>query len=487
MHFSNHDLLQMDDEFIEALSHAEQQSLCKNMLADLKQAKEQLGQNPTNSSAPPSTRKPWDKGDGSKDEVEDDDIEDDDIEDAGTNKPDNETGIEASSENAEDKTDKGRKIPKKKGKPGKRYGAKGYGRKLEMDITGEEQHYPASCSVCNKNLTLQEAKAWTAFYVVDLILSSTTFMGLKLSHIKHVYHECKCECGHITRKEPGRCEDEDEWSVSLTEWRLVGPTMVSFFVCLSKNHRMSLSKISEFTKDWLGLHLCKATINQCLHEAGRAASPLENEIISEIVNSTLIHADETSWHEGKRFLWLWVFSSEHSSLFFIKSREKEVANLILENFTGWLMSDGYLAYRFYPKRLRCWAHLIRKAIGLEDSLSIEAINFGKYVHKLLDDLIDAIYEARNGKIKDIKEVFSKILNNFKNYCYRRYDSPHDKTKALAREFLNDWEAIWSVLSNVDFPITNNIAETSLRHWVINRKIGLVPNVGRRRSILNFPA
>ena len=44
------------------------------------------------------------------------------------------------------------------------------------------------------------------------------------------------------------------------------------------------------------------------------------------------------------------------------------------------------------------------------------------------------------------------------------------TKALARELLNDWDAIWNVLQHPQMPITNNLAERALRHWVISRKI-----------------
>jgi len=36
--------------------------------------------------------------------------------------------------------------------------------------------------------------------------------------------------------------------------------------------------------------------------------------------------------------------------------------------------------------------------------------------------------------------------------------------------LNDWDAIWTVLEHPELPITNNIAERILRHWVIARKI-----------------
>jgi transposase len=40
------------------------------------------------------------------------------------------------------------------------------------------------------------------------------------------------------------------------------------------------------------------------------------------------------------------------------------------------------------------------------------------------------------------------------------------------ELLNDWEAIFRVLSHPELPLTNNEAERALRHWVILRKLSL---------------
>jgi hypothetical protein len=37
------------------------------------------------------------------------------------------------------------------------------------------------------------------------------------------------------------------------------------------------------------------------------------------------------------------------------------------------------------------------------------------------------------------------LANFKALCEGHRDCEHKKTRELAREFLNDWEAIWIVL------------------------------------------
>ncbi|MCK7499184.1 MAG: transposase [Comamonadaceae bacterium] len=63
-------------------------------------------------------------------------------------------------------------------------------------------------------------------------------------------------------------------------------------------------------------------------------------------------------------LWLWVFVAATATLYYVAGRGKERVENVLDGFTGWLMSDGWGSYRHYPRRLRCWAHLIRKARGL---------------------------------------------------------------------------------------------------------------------------
>ncbi len=41
---------------------------------------------------------------------------------------------------------------------------------------------------------------------------------------------------------------------------------------------------------------------------------------------------------------------------------------------------------------------------------------------------------------------------------------------MAREFLHDWEAIWTALEQPDLPTTNNAAEQALHHRVVARLI-----------------
>lgn len=135
------------------------------------------------------------------------------------------------------------------------------------------------------------------------------------------------------------------------------------------------------------------------------------------------------------------------------------------------MTDGYRVYRQYQKRLRCWAHLIRKAQGLKDALNSEAQNFGEKTLTFMDELIKAIKEARESPpVILLSLVYQQQLKEYKQLCEKMRQSEHDKTHALAVEMLNDWDAIFVILKHPHLPLTNNEAERALRHWVILRKI-----------------
>jgi hypothetical protein len=269
---------------------------------------------------------------------------------------------------------------------------------------------------------------------------------------------------------PGRCEDEAEWTVGLTEWRLVGPTLASLIICLSLRMRLSRARIREFLQDWLGISLSVGCINQCIAEGGRASAALEEELVAEIQQSELLFVDETGWKENGRLLWLWVLRTATVTLYIIGRRSWDVIADVMEGFAGWLMSDGYGQYRKYGQRLRCLAHLIRKAKGLAESLHPQAAEFGQKVLEYFALFIKGVHEARGDPSMDLMATFAQELAHLQELCEQHRDHQHEKTRKLARELLNDWDAIWNVLAHPDLPITNNVAERALRHWVIARKI-----------------
>ena len=126
---------------------------------------------------------------------------------------------------------------------------------------------------------------------------------------------------------------------------VVGPGLAGLIVALSLRFRLSRARIQEFLGEWLGVELRIGTIHQTLHEAAAALAPAEDELIDALLASGLLHADETAWPERGQPLWLWVFTAATVTLYYVADRGKERVENVLDGFTGWLMSDGWVSYR----------------------------------------------------------------------------------------------------------------------------------------------
>jgi hypothetical protein len=480
MRLSDHDLLQLTEEELLELPEEVLRRLSVKLLYDLKEARERLRQTSRNSSRPPSSDLPWDKAVADEEnsqclpkpdecaEVDEHAIDTDDASkiEAEKKTPDNTDGLQQTKELEDEANDKR--------KPGKQPGAPGYGREQKIALTAEEHHYPANCACCDRESKQAVAIAYTAFETIDLEWADPKKPGIRLTNTKHTYYEVVCECGHCTRQAPHRQVSHNLTpNILLSEWRLVGPGLAALIICLTYRMRLSRARTQEFLNDWLGLEISVGTIHATLHESGAAALPVEDELLEAVQNSGLLHADETSWPELNTLLWLWVFCGQGVVVYWVASRGSELLiNVLGDAFQGWLMSDGWQVYRYYLKRLRCWAHLTRKAEGLNDSLDLTARLFGEQTLLLLNTLIKAVYAARERPPDQALPItYQSALSDYRCICEAiSASATHTKARALAREMLNDWDAIFQVLAHPHLPLTNNEAERALRHWVILRGI-----------------
>jgi len=465
---SRYDLSQLDEGYLANLPEEPLRALSVKLLADLKAAHDRLDQNPSNSSRPPSTRAPWENKDGgdSADKLEKPGGAD---EEEDSEQPRGEVKSAAESKPNPSQSDESQE----QRRAGQRPGAPGHGRMQSLPIDQEFSHYP-EIRTCGAPLSVADPeRAHCAHLVIDLVEPSSERAGLEVLQSKHMYYERQCGCGLWTRAEPGRCADDPGWSVALSERHLVGPMLVALICALSQRLRIPRRGIQEFFADWFRLELSVATINQCLHEAGRAVEPVvEEQLLAEIRTSDLIHADETSWKEHGQLLWLWVFTCATTTVFTIGRRSQDVLHGMLGSaLKGWLMSDGYWAYRDYDQRLRCLAHIVRKARGLQESLDTQAQYFGQALLGCLETVMEAVYAAREGPpLESEREQHANQISALLVLCFQNIESEHEKTRALAREMLNDWNTFWIVLEHPELPLTNNPAECALRHWVIARRI-----------------
>jgi transposase len=482
VNLSRHDLQQLDEAVLQGLPEEVLRRLAVTLLADLKEVQERLGQTPNNSSRPPSSRAPWERGDARP---------------ASAAAADASVAAPAAPAVPDVPVAAPREAPvptvtpaptaRPRRAPGKQPGAPGVGRTEHFRAHSTEEHRPQTCAVCGQPLPGDApAQAYTAYQTLDVHWGDPGAPGLHLVVTDHRWLEVTCACGHHTRAAPRSGEvAPDLGAVKLREWRLIGPGLATLIVALNLRCRLSRARIRELLGDWFGIHLSIGTLHRTLHETAAVVAPAEPALLAALQASDLLHADETSWPQHAQSRWLWVFISATTVLYLIADRGKATVTRVLAGFDGWLMSDGWFSYRGYSQRLRCWAHLLRKAQGLVECCDPQGSAFGHLVRSTLEDLMAAIYAARDGPPTSLREGQGARLAVLRTAVERHLGHRHSKTSALATEFYNDWDAIFRVLDDPRLPLTNNAAERALRHWVIARQLshGTRTAVGSRAFAL----
>jgi len=447
------DLKQMNRSYFQSLSQERLVEVADNLHQLATELWEKQQQNSENSSQPPSKDNPYD----SKTTTE----ESEKIEESES------SSAQTDSEKVEQSV-----VPEKKKKsqrkPGKQPGGKGFGRSQPLKAEVIIPHYPDLCAACNHELRESNAQRDMGYYVLEL---EPQLFGFRIVTQLHHYYRTTCSCGHCTHAKPGTGRvsvvEGRSKDLQLTEYVLVGAVLATFIASLSVRYRMSRTKIREFLKDWTNTELSVGTIDRCIREAGIACVPVVEELVEQLQKADILHLDETHWYESGKLHWLWVALTTKIAVFHIGSRRKEeLSYLVTEAFIGWLISDGYAVYRSHPKRQRCLAHLIRKAIAITGAINQKAAQIGQWI---LDDLRELISTIALGS--EDNRLIRKLLKGLRRVCHLGQKADHKKLQALGKEILKDWDAVVAFVNHPELPPTNNEAERVLRHAVIARNIG----------------
>jgi len=463
---SDHDLRQMDPGWQERQPEEMVRGLLARALDDLRQARDRLKQDPTNSSRPSGSMEPWRGGAADEAAVSSDVASSDDVQ-AG-NAPE-QPGAKASSlakAGADGIAPRG---------PGKPPGAAGFGRTQKLALTDTECHRPLRCAACGQGLDAAAPRsAWTGWDCIELA-SVAPAVGLQLRVTRHLLMQQRCTCGHLSRAQAHRAAEDPAWQgVEIGQQRLLGPRLAALVVFLCLRMRLSRQRVRELMQVLLALDLSVGLIDQTVQQAARAVAPLETSLVGDIERAALVHADETGWREAGQVLWLWVLIVPYTALYLIGARTAEMFdNALSTAFAGVLMSDGYGVYRARANRLRCWAHLLRKLRGLAESTDPRVATTGSAMLGHFERLQQAVYEARGADAPSAAPaaVMAPVMQALRQLCEHHRDDRHDKLREVAREFLLDWDVILRPLAEPHLPLTNNAAERALRHYVIARRIG----------------
>ena len=237
-----------------------------------------------------------------------------------------------------------------------------------------------------------------------------------------------------------------------------------------------------------GVKLAYSTLTDWVSGTCELIAPLFEALKTEVLKSHYLHADETpikvldkdkkgQTHRG----YYWVYHNSHAKIVFFdyqEGRGREGPMEILENFTGYLQTDGYVAYDIFDKNknitlIHCMAHARRMFNEALDNDNERATHALEEIQKLYT--IERICKESNLNFEELKVVRCKkaapILKDLGQWMQQQYIQVLPKSaigKALAYS-IERWDKLSLYITDGQLKIDNNPVENSIRPVAIGRK------------------
>jgi len=121
--------------------------------------------------------------------------------------------------------------------------------------------------------------------------------------------------------------------------------------------------LEDFCRDVLGLEVSRGHLGNALARVNAALAPAYEELGAHVPTEPVLNIDESGWKDQGIKYWIWIFATSAVSFFVIaRSRSSRVLLKVLgETYGGTIVSDFFSAYVKYanPHQQFCLAHLIR--------------------------------------------------------------------------------------------------------------------------------
>ena len=258
---------------------------------------------------------------------------------------------------------------------------------------------------------------------------------------------------------------------------------------------------------YLGIPIPRATLSTLAIRVAVACRPVYDQLKQHILSGPCILADETRvqvlkepGRKAQSQSWMWVYvggplekKGQRRCVLFVysPSRSHEVPYAFLKDYQGWLMSDDYEAYgtavrRIHTERLErgeagkidrvlCWAHARRK---FHQAWEVTKSPVADQVVRIIGELF-SLEKLRTdyslkGFGKQRKNRGEEILDRLWTRL-RTLAGETPSTLALGRAVrytLDNWSLLKRYLEDPILPPSNNIAENSIRPFVVGRKAWL---------------
>jgi transposase len=278
-------------------------------------------------------------------------------------------------------------------------------------------------------------------------------------------HQLICSaCGAATRAEvpPGVATGD------------FGPRVQAIIALCTGAYHLSQRTTHTVLKDLFGVSLGLGTIANLEQVTTQAVAAPVAEARAYVQTQPTAYVDETGWREGQHRAWLWTVVTAGVTVFAVRwSRSSQVAHELLgERFWGWLVTDRWSAYSWYPcwRRQLCWAHLARDIEAMVARGGPSQV-IGEALQAQVRQMLHWWHRVRDGTLAQAS--FAHYMRPIRREIERLLEAGHTcgvpKTEGTCRDILKRRQALWTFVRHAGVDPTNNAAERAIRPGVLWRK------------------
>lgn len=298
------------------------------------------------------------------------------------------------------------------------------------------------------------------------------------------YYAASYKCAHCEAQTGESYIRQAQAPVPVMKKSMAAPSTVAFVMQEKFQNGVPLYRQEAYWKGQ-GVELRRSTMANWVIRSSRWFKPLYELLRRELLRQDIVNVDETRVHvlkedgrESRQMSQMWVFCSAEKKIALYQyspSRSGRVAKEMLQGFSGYTQTDGYSGYHCLDSvtHVGCWAHARRKWVDcfvdgkpVQGSKSEAAFRLIEEMFALeqawKDETPQVRFDLRQEKLRPLLEHYWVLLDSF--------EAAEGTALSKAKTYsLNQKEALNAVLLDGRLELTNNLAERTVKPFVMARK------------------
>lgn len=338
---------------------------------------------------------------------------------------------------------------------------------IHLELNDEERQ----CDHCHQEMKPMGKK---------VVREEVHYVPARLYKKVYISHSYECHC-HDPFLEPKPIKSSPT-PTPLIQKSFVGATLLAWLLYMKFVLALPLYRQETEWKRY-GLDISRRTLaNWVIIGAEDWLAPIYDLLRQELLTRDVLHADETPYQilrrsDGKDAsskAQMWNFRTTRDEFHPIiwyhadLTRKQDVVDGILDGYTGYLQSDGHVAYKGDHQMMSvgCWAHMRRKLFEVpghgQAKVGLAFCDKMFTIERKLQDLTE--------QERYLKRL--ELLKPFMDDFYTWVDGLHamkGKLRTAITYARNQKECLMRVLDNGRIQLSNNICEQKIKSIVIGRK------------------